>query len=185
MLTKKEKQLAKELAKLSIEMEFKQDENILKKISEIKKELNKYNYGVFVTLKNKNQLRGCIGFPYQTKLGEGIYKAAKLSAFYDPRFMPLTKEELNDISIEITILFPTEEIKTKDINKLIKEIKIGKHGLIIKNKDNIGLLLPQVALEYNLNVIDFIEQTCIKAGLNRNAWLDENTKIFKFIGIYF
>ncbi|MEM2768706.1 MAG: AmmeMemoRadiSam system protein A, partial [Candidatus Pacearchaeota archaeon] len=105
--------------------------------------------------------------------------------FYDPRFMPLTKEELNDISIEITILFPTEEIKTKDINKLIKEIKIGKHGLIIKNKDNIGLLLPQVALEYNLNVIDFIEQTCIKAGLNRNAWLDENTKIFKFIGIYF
>lgn len=180
-----EKEKVKELAKLAIEIEFKQDKNILKKISQLKKELNKLKAGVFVTLKYKGNLRGCIGFPYPNPLGEAIYKAAKLSAFSDPRFMPLTQDELNNILIEITILSPPEEIKTKDIKKLIKEIKIGKHGLIVSNGKNSGLLLPQVALEYNFDVLTFIEQTCLKAGLPSNAWLDKDTKIFKFEGFWF
>lgn len=179
------KQKAKELAKLAIEVEFKQNKDILEKIFQLKKELNKLKAGVFVTLKHKENLRGCIGFTTPNPLGEAIYKAAKLSAFADPRFMPLTQDELKDISIEITILSSPKEIKTKNIKKLIKEIKIGKHGLIISNGKNIGLLLPQVALEYNFDVLTFIEQTCLKAGLPRNAWLDKNTKIFKFKGFWF
>jgi AmmeMemoRadiSam system protein A len=185
MLSENEKKRAKELALLSIKFEFEQDENMLKKIKEIEDELNRYAAGVFVTLKINKQLRGCIGFPVKKPLGKAIKEAAKLSAFHDPRFFPLTKDELKDIEIEITLLSKPKEIKNKEIKNIIKEIEIGKHGLIIRSNYGSGLLLPQVALEYKLDQIGFIEATCIKSGLSKNAWLNKDVKVYKFEGIWF
>ncbi len=185
VLDKIEKKKIKELAICSIKVEFEQDEKIIKKIERIEKELNKIEAGVFVTLKVDGKLRGCIGFPYKKPLGKAVKEASKLSAFYDPRFLPLNKDELKKIDVEITLLSEPEEIKEKEIEKILKEIEIGKHGLMIKSNRGSGLLLPQVALEYNMDPITFLEATCLKAGLNKDAWIKENVKIFKFEGFWF
>lgn len=138
--------------------------------------------GVFVTLKEKgnNNLRGCIGFPYPNlPLSEAIYRAAKQAAFNDTRFMPLKKEEIDKIKIEVSILTLPEEIEIKN-NKDLKNIKIGKDGLICNYLGYSGLLLPQVATEYNMGKIEFLECLCNKAGLPKDAWKNNNFKLYKF-----
>jgi AmmeMemoRadiSam system protein A len=82
----------------------------------------------------------------------------------DPRFPSLTESELDQITLEISVLSPVEQID--DINK----IQVGKHGLIIRKGFNAGLLLPQVAIEYNWTRQEFLEHTCLKAGLGPNQW---------------
>jgi len=139
--------------------------------------------GIFVTLHcyPKKELRGCVGIPYPTfPLGEAIIKAAKESAFHDPRFKPLDiREELDKIIIEISILTVPKEAIIKNENDLNK-IKIGKDGLIISKGYYSGLLLPQVATEFNMQEKEFLEETCRKAGLNKEAWKEKDCKIFKF-----
>jgi AmmeMemoRadiSam system protein A len=131
--------------------------------------------GVFVTLNKNNQLRGCIGYVEGIKpLQTAVEEMAIAAAFNDPRFPPLEKEEMEDLAIEISVLSPLKIID--DINK----IDVGKHGLIIESGLHRGLLLPQVALEYNWNNISFLEHTCQKAGLSIDAWKDESTKIQVF-----
>jgi len=136
--------------------------------------------GVFVTIKKNGKLRGCIGFPYPIKpLAEAVVEAAKAAAFHDPRFEPLQKEELRQIKIEISVLTPLEEICAKG-QDILKEIKIGRDGLLVQFFNFSGLLLPQVAIEQNWNALQFIEATCNKAGLPSDAWLHPNCNIFKF-----
>ncbi len=131
--------------------------------------------GVFVTLNKNNQLRGCIGYVEGIKpLQTAVEEMAIAAAFNDPRFPPLEKEEMEDLAIEISVLSPLKIID--DINK----IDVGKHGLIVENGLHRGLLLPQVAVEYNWNNISFLEYTCQKAGLSTDAWKDESTKIQVF-----
>ncbi|MEM4358195.1 MAG: AmmeMemoRadiSam system protein A [Candidatus Pacearchaeota archaeon] len=187
MLTKIEREKAKELALLAIKNELDPTKNEIEKIKMLSKELDRYSAGVFVTLKIKEELRGCIGFPIVRPLGRSIIQAAKLAAFNDPRFMPLTKEELEKIKIEITLLSTPEEIKTKKIKELFESIQIGKHGLIVNNLrlEQSGLLLPQVAIEHSFDALTFLQQTCLKAGLNKDAWQDKDTKIFRFEGEWF
>ena len=185
MLSKEKQEKAKKLAKLAIAFEFEQNKEGLEKINKLKQELNEFNAGVFVTLKLKGELRGCIGFPNSKPLGNAIVEAARLAAFYDPRFMPLSKDESKDIDIEITLLSEPQEIKVKEASKLINEIEIGKHGLIIASKERNGLLLPQVAIEHSFDALSFIEATCIKAGLSKDAWQNNDVRIFKFEGIWF
>ena len=121
--------------------------------------------GAFVTL-------GCIGYIYGDRpLYKLIYEVAKKSAFEDPRFYPLSKEELDDIDIEISVLTIPKRLNSID------EIEIGKHGLIIQKGPYHGLLLPQVAEKYNWTPIEFLEHTSRKAGLHRNDWKDPNTII--------
>ncbi len=128
--------------------------------------------GVFVTLNINGQLRGCIGYIINNKpLYETVYEVAKKSAFEDPRFYPLSLEELSEIEIEISVLS-----KPKKINS-IDEIKVGEHGLIVQKGVFHGLLLPQVATKYNWNKIEFLEHTCKKAGLDKNEWKDPQTII--------
>lgn len=135
----------------------------------------KKKFGVFVTLTIEDELRGCIGYILGFKpLFELIYDAAKKAAFEDPRFVPLSEEEFDQIEIEISVLTPPKEIKS------IQEIEIGKHGLIIEKGVFHGLLLPQVATKYNWNKEQFLEHTCLKAGLNKNDWKDPKTKIQTF-----
>ncbi len=137
--------------------------------------------GVFVTLYKNEQLRGCIGFPEPVfPLFEAIIKAAKSAAFEDPRFPPLQKEELKHIKIEISVLTVPTLIKVKKPEDYLKEIKIGKDGLIIRSTHGSGLLLPQVAAEYKWGVEEFLRHLCEKAWLKQDAWKDTNNQIYKF-----
>ncbi|RPJ36751.1 MAG: AmmeMemoRadiSam system protein A, partial [Deltaproteobacteria bacterium] len=99
---------------------------------------------------------------------------AVAAAFDDPRFEPLAAKELKDLELEISVLTPMARLKNTD------EIEIGKHGLYIKKGFSSGLLLPQVAAEYGWDPITFLEETCRKAGLPRNAWKEKNTEIYIF-----
>ena len=131
--------------------------------------------GAFVTLKRKGQLRGCIGYTQAVKpLSQTIMEMAQAAAFQDPRFPPLSRNELNDLDIEISVLTPFRPIQD------VKEIQVGRHGLFIEGKGYSGLLLPQVATEYQWDRQTFLEHTCLKAGLPKDAWKDKKTKIYVF-----
>ncbi len=131
--------------------------------------------GAFVTIKKKGELRGCIGYIQGLKpLDITVKEMALAAAFEDPRFMPVTKDELPQIEIEISVLSPLKKIE--DINQIIP----GKHGILIKKGYRSGLLLPQVATEYNWDRVTFLSQTCIKAGLSPKSWEERNTEIYIF-----
>lgn len=139
--------------------------------------------GVFVSLHTypEKNLRGCIGFPIaMMPLWQSIREAAKAAAFEDPRFLPLSKDELNRIVIEISILTKPEKIKAKKPEDIMNEIEIGKDGLILEYSGYSGLLLPQVAKEYKWSAEKFLEQLCIKAGVSPKAWKEKSCKIYKF-----
>ena len=145
-----------------------------------------FNSGVFVTLNNSDGLRGCIGFPMpDKKLSHGIIDAAISAATEDPRFSPVKTNELNDIMFEVTVLTPPIEIDVSDPMEYLEKIKVGRDGLIIRHSFSSGLLLPQVPIEYDWSVEEFLQHTCEKAGLARDAWKNESIKIEKFEGIIF
>jgi len=115
--------------------------------------------GVFVTLRKKGRLRGCIGnIEGRGPLYEGIADLALESAFGDPRFPSLTADEFREIDIELSVLTKLTAIENVD------EIIVGKHGLYIKKRFSSGLLLPQVATEYGWDRKTFLQQTCWKAA---------------------
>lgn len=150
------------------------------------KEKFSFKAGVFVTINDKSGLRGCIGFPLAVKkLSDALTDAAISASTDDPRFPSITKNELNDLVFEVTVLSGTEEITTSSPDEIINEIKIGRDGLIIEKDFQSGLLLPQVPVEYNWNVKDFLDHTCHKAGLPNDSWKDKTTKISKFQGVIF
>ncbi|OHD63654.1 MAG: hypothetical protein A2176_05850 [Spirochaetes bacterium RBG_13_51_14] len=131
--------------------------------------------GAFVTLHIRGRLRGCIGYIQGVKtIPETIVDMSTASAFKDPRFPPLRKEEFDHIDIEISVLSPIEAVKN------ISEIKVGCDGLIVSRGFNSGLLLPQVPVEQGWDRDVFLENTCYKAGLPGNAWQQKGTTIEKF-----
>lgn len=131
--------------------------------------------GIFVTLYEEGELRGCIGFIEPVELNKGIIDAARSAAFSDPRFPPVSKGELKNIKIEVSILTVPGLVRD------IRNIKIGRDGLIIEKGWIKGLLLPQVFVEWNVKSVDkALEMTCEKAGLEKNAWKEKNVKIYKF-----
>lgn len=137
--------------------------------------------GVFVTLKEGEELRGCIGFPEPVfPLGEAVIDSAVNAAFNDPRFHQLEKSELKQVKIEMSVLTKPEEIKAKSPLEIVKKIKAGKDGLIVRKNGYSGLLLPQVAVELNWDEEEFLNQTCIKAGLPFDAWKEKDAKVYKF-----
>lgn len=137
--------------------------------------------GVFVTLHKKDKLRGCVGFTMAFyPLNEAIVKAAHAAAFEDTRFEPLQKKELKDLTFEVSVLSAPKKITVKKPEDYLKNIEIGKDGLIIKNSFASGLLLPQVAPEWGWSELEFLEATCEKAGLARSAWKEFDTELYKF-----
>ena len=145
-----------------------------------------FKSGVFVTLNKKNSLRGCIGYPIPVKrLSNGLMDAAIAAATEDPRFPPVSPNELDDVTFEVTVLTPPIEIKVNNPQEYLSIIKVGRDGIIVENSFTSGLLLPQVAKEYDWNVEEFLCHTCEKAGLDKNAWKVNSTKISKFEGIIF
>lgn len=139
-------------------------------------ELSEKNTGAFVTLTLHNQLRGCIGYlePTNQTLIDTIIQAAKHAAINDPRFPPLSTQELSDIKIEISILSPFSSIKD------YKEIILGVHGLLLDEEGIRALLLPQVVTENNFTLQQFLSAICQKAGINTFSWQKRklNLKVF-------
>ena len=141
--------------------------------------------GVFVTLTENGELRGCIGYPYPVlPLGEALHDAAVSAAVRDPRFMPVRGNELAEILFEVTILTPPELLTCSAADRP-KNIEVGRHGLIIKDRGMSGLLLPQVATEYGWDAEEFLMHTCIKAGTDRDAWKRDDTALYTFEGQIF
>lgn len=146
--------------------------------------------GVFVTLNSvggkEKELRGCIGFPYPTlPLVRAVVDSAINSATQDPRFPPVSYDELGSIVFEVSVLTPPKLIKVEKPTEYPSRIKVGKDGLIVERGYYKGLLLPQVPVEWNWNEEEFLCQCCMKAGLSPDCWILEGTKIYKFQAIIF
>jgi len=142
-------------------------------------------YGVFVTLNSsrgdKEELRGCIGFPYPTlPLLRAVIDSAINSATQDPRFPRVSHDELSSIVFEVSVLTPPQLIKVEKPVEYPSKIEVGKDGLIVEKGHHKGLLLPQVPIEWNWNEEELLCQCCIKAGLSPDCWVLEGTKIYKF-----
>lgn len=143
--------------------------------------------GVFVTLKTYpyKELRGCIGYPEPIMpLVLATIDAAISAATRDPRFYPVGIEELSKLLFEVTVLTPPELIDVLP-EELPNVIKVGRDGLIVRCGYASGLLLPQVPVEWGWNEEEFLAQTCVKAGLPPNCWLDPRCKFYKFQGQIF
>lgn len=121
--------------------------------------------GAFVTLHIEGRLRGCIGtFQSSTPLFRNVAAMALSAAFSDPRFRPLTSEELPEVDWEISVLTPMRRVED------LQSIEVGRHGLYVVRGYLRGVLLPQVAVEYGWDRETFLSETCCKAGLPRDAW---------------
>lgn len=129
--------------------------------------------GCFVTIKQNGQLRGCIGnFQSERPLFMEAAEIAAASASKDPRFHPLEKDELNNFTLEISVLSPLEKID--DVGQIV----VGTHGIYLEKNFSRGVLLPQVATEHGWDRATFLRQTCLKAGLRGDEWQDADIYIF-------
>jgi hypothetical protein len=146
--------------------------------------------GVFVTINSikegNKELRGCIGYPYPTSpLVEAVIDSAINAATQDPRFCPLSLEELGRVVFEVSVLTPPEPVEVKNPKDFTSKIKVGEDGLIVERGSYRGLLLPQVPVELGWREEEFLCQCCVKAGLPPDSWLTKGTKIYKFRAIIF
>ncbi len=131
--------------------------------------------GAFVSLHNGDELRGCIGQLYPDReLYKIVQHCAVSAALDDTRFSPVTREELHELTVEISVLTPFRRIRRID------EIEVGRHGLYIVQGRYRGLLLPQVASQDGWDRITFLKQTCRKSGLPDSAWQNPDTLIHTF-----
>lgn len=147
-----------------------------KRIPVIKSEESSLNRkcGVFVSLHNKKDLRGCIGvFTSEDPLYKTVAIMAASAAFEDPRFDSVTEEEVKDLDIEISILTPLKKIDDP------KKIEVGRDGIYIVKGSHKGVLLPQVAVEHDFDRNMFLDHTCLKAGLKAGDWR-EGAEIYTF-----
>jgi AmmeMemoRadiSam system protein A len=131
--------------------------------------------GVFVSLHSGEELRGCIGHLYpDQELFRTVQHCVVSAAADDNRFSPVEAEELPRLTIEISVLTPFQKVQN------VEGIEVGRHGLLIGQGRSRGLLLPQVAVQYNWDRTEFLEMTCRKAGLPQSAWKDPRTQIETF-----
>ena len=139
--------------------------------------------GVFVTLTTYpgDDLRGCIGYPEPiAPLMAALKDSAVNAASRDPRFPPVSADELDTIRVEVSLLTPPEEVTAPKIADLPGQISVGEDGLIVERNGMRGLLLPQVPVEWKWDSEEFLCQTCMKAGLGPDAWLMSGTRVFRF-----
>jgi AmmeMemoRadiSam system protein A len=131
--------------------------------------------GVFVSLHLNEGLRGCIGYLDAIQpLPEAIRETARAAALRDPRFEALREDELREVDIEISVLSPLEKISSPT------DIATGRDGLMVRHGKLQGVLLPQVAERAGLDALSFLEHTCLKAGLPKDAWQLPETEVFRF-----
>ena len=173
MLNKEQQKKLLKIARQTLEAYIK--EGKIPQFGEKDPELLK-PYGAFVTLRKGKELRGCIGHIIGSKpLYELIRDMAIASSTQDPRFPPVTEEELKSIKIEISVLSEPK------LTKGHKEIELGKHGVIVQSGFNQGVYLPQVATETGWKKEQFLSSLCLhKAGLPADAWKNKDTNLYIF-----
>lgn len=177
-LTKEEKQFLLKTARQSIKSLFTE-------VDVVKPDYEKYpvmkeNAGAFVTLTINSRLRGCIGYIIsENHLYQTVCDAAKQAATQDPRFPPLSENELDNLDMEISVLSQPFKMNGYD------DIEIGKHGLIVDEMDRRGLLLPQVPVEHNMNKEEYLTAICQKAGLPKFLWKEKTLNLDLFTAIIF
>lgn len=166
------------IARSTIENFFDDKKFRLKKIDD--KQLEKKR-GIFVTIHTfpEKKLRGCIGYISPLPLWEGVQRATCASAFGDPRFPSLKREEFDKVVVEISILTEPEPVRCDPVD-YEKNIKIGEDGLIFRNGPHFGLLLPQVAVQQRWTAKEFLNNLCFKVGFTPDFIYDENTELWKF-----
>ncbi|MFK7776989.1 MAG: AmmeMemoRadiSam system radical SAM enzyme, partial [Gimesia sp.] len=139
--------------------------------------------GAFVSLKRKGQLRSCCGnFGQPMPLGQALQQAAIRAAKDDPRFPPISASELSQLDMEVWLLSELEEVQEQGADR-INAVTVGLHGLQIRADGRSGLLLPGVPLDHGWNSEEFLNQTCIKAGLPPTAWKDPGTTLLRYQGV--
>lgn len=135
--------------------------------------------GAFVTFKKDGHLRGCIG----SMVGDGplyltVARMARAAAFEDPRFPPVTAAEASALELDISVLGPLTRCPDPSL------VRVGRHGLLVRQGYRSGVLLPQVPVEWGWDRETFLAQTCRKAGLPpdawREAWKDGRTELYWF-----
>jgi AmmeMemoRadiSam system protein A len=136
--------------------------------------------GAFVTLKKGGALRGCIGRMESSRpLWETVAMMARAAAFEDPRFPPVTREELEGLSVEISVLTPFQPLEDP------LDVRVGTHGLLVEKGIFRGVLLPQVATEQGWTAEEFLRNVCLKASLPEDAWKDPDVKLSVFSAVVF
>lgn len=136
---------------------------------------------VFVTVRRRgdDELRGCLGtLEPREPLVEAVARMAVAAATQDLRFTPVSAEELPTLALEISVLTPPVPIAPPDVEP-------GLHGLIVRHAGRSGLLLPQVATDHGWDRETFLEHTCVKAGLPRDAWKDPAATLLAFTAVVF
>lgn len=143
------------------------------------------NRGCFVTLHKDGVLRGCIGTIEPTKpLARCVEENALNAAFHDPRFPPLTEDELPSVEIEISILSTPESLTYKSADELLNQLKPLRHGVILSRDWHRATFLPQV-WEQIPDKRSFLEQLCLKAGLKTGCWKKDKTEVAVYEVEYF
>lgn len=133
------------------------------------------DYGAFVSLHKGQELRGCIGTCYPTlPLYQTVIEMTEAAASRDHRVSPISQSELPHIHIDISVLSPLQSVDDP------LSLEVGKHGLHLAHGERRGVLLPQVAIQYGWDMKNFLCQTCLKAGLPKNAWKWRETKVSSF-----
>lgn len=136
------------------------------------------DYGAFVSLHREKELRGCIGTCFPTgPLYETVIDMTEAAASRDDRVAAVAPGELPEIRIDISVLSPLRPVSDP------LSLEVGKHGLYIASGERRGVLLPQVAPQYGWDMQTFLRQTCVKAGLGKDAWKTPSTKISTFIAL--
>ena len=187
-LTQEEGEFLIHLARNTV-TQYLETGKVLKPLKETPRKLFE-RCGVFVTIsfpvKGEKELRGCIGYPYPTSpLVEAVIDSAINAATQDPRFEPLTFDELGKVVFEVSVLTPPDPVVVKNTKEYLNKIKVGEDGLIVERGPYKGLLLPQVPVEWDWCEEEFLCQCCKKAGLPPDTWLTKDAKIYKFKAIVF
>jgi len=137
-------------------------------------------FGAFVTLRRRGRLRGCMGTLFRNRSAPDLVSdAARSAALNDPRFSPVEPGELSGLSLEVSLLTPLEELPP---DALPVAVRPGVDGLVVESGPCRGLLLPQVATEQDWDALRFLEQTCVKAGLPKDAW-SSGAKVSRFAAL--
>jgi len=173
------------VARKVVEYALEDVEDPVKRVLEDFSYIKKFNErrGVFTSIYTypNHDLRGCIGYPLPTvELYKAVLYSSLNAAFNDPRFSPLTDEELDKVVFELSLLSMPKKLDVKSPLEYTRHIKIGRDGLILRYRGVSSILLPQVAVEYGWSVIDYLSNLSMKAGLTPDIWLDPETEIYSF-----
>ena len=183
-LEDKDRLVLLKVARAAITSELMKDRSALVKPKEISPSL-KQKRGCFVTLHKSGSLRGCIGtIEPTTALFDSVVENALNAAFRDPRFSSISKGEIDEVDIEISVLTVPQELRFKDGKDLKKQLIAGRHGVILSQGYRRSTFLPQV-WEQLPQKEDFLEHLCLKGGMARSAWKEPHTRVEVYEAEYF